>query len=76
MNSNPFLEDKPLEGDHTIYIAPPSPTTPLRRSIRVQQPTRRFLDSVAQQDLNFDSVGPHTISFSNYFDALHKDDYK
>ena len=76
MNSNPFLEDEPLEGDPTIAITPPSPTPPLRRSMRVQQPTRIFLDSVAQHDLNFDSVGPHTISFSSSFDALHQDDYK
>ena len=76
MNSNPFLEDEPLDGDPTMDISPPSPTPPLRRSMRVQQSTRRFLDSVAQQDLNFDSVGPQTIFFSSYFDALHQDDYK
>ena len=65
MNSDPFLEDKPLEGDPTMVIIPPSPTTSLRRTMRVKK-----------HDLNFDSVGPHTISVSSYFKALHQDDYK
>ena len=76
MNADPFLEDKPLEGDPTMDIAPSSPTTPLRRSMRVKKPSRRLLDSIDLQDLNFDPVGPHTISFSSYFEALHQDDYK
>ena len=63
MRSGPFLEDEPLEGDSTMDIVPTSPTPPLRRSMRVQHLTRRFLDSVAQQDLNVDPVIPHTILF-------------
>ena len=37
MKSDPFLEDESLDRDPTMVIVPPSPTTPLRRSMRVKK---------------------------------------
>ena len=46
---------------------------PLRRSIRTQIPTNKFLESVSQQTLTFE---PQTITCSSYYEAMYEDDYE
>ena len=84
MMTHPSKDDEP-EADSTDDILPLIP----RRSRRNRVLTDEFLQSVAQQDLNFDrrahkpapyqlprDAPPQTIAFSSYYDALHQDDFK
>ena len=81
---HPSKDDEP-EADSTDDMLPLIP----RRSRRNRVLTDEFLQSVAQQDLNFDrrahkpapyqlprDTPPQTIAFSSYYDALHQDDFK
>lgn len=88
-NSVPPTTDGGIQGNEEIQeMRNTSPPPATRTSTRIKKPTRVFLDSVAQRDIEFhdfhrDEYIPQTCAFNtniastpSYYEALHQDDIK